>query len=92
MAKIEDRLRALENQKRPRSADTDQQSDQYTDQHSDQYSNQYSNQHTSQQSNQQPEHTMDPPTLGHYTVICPSIEQDDSESSSLDTIKYYYKR
>ena len=36
---------------------------------------------------------MDPPnTLGHYTVVCPLIEQDDSELSSLDTIQYYYKR
>ena len=51
MAKLEDWLKALENQKRPWSADTSQYSD------------------------QQPKHTIDPSnSLGHYTIICPSIK------------------
>ena len=59
IAKLEDRLRALENQKQPRSADT----------------NQHNNRQSTQQSDQQPRHIIDPPNaLGCYSVLCPLIE------------------
>jgi hypothetical protein len=70
MAKLEDRLKILENRKRLRSDDPED-----------------------NQPEHQPEHSMGPPSsLGRYSVIRPSIELDESESSSSETIRHPHKR
>jgi hypothetical protein len=72
MAKLEDRLRALENRKRPRSTDTESQPERQPD---DDYD--------------EPTH---PSSLGRYSIVRPSIELEDSESSSSGTIQRPNKR
>jgi hypothetical protein len=80
MARLEDRLKALENRKRPRSATTprsaatEHQLERQLDPH-------------------EPEHSANPSSVSrHYPLIRPSIELDDSESSSSDTMHQYKRR
>ena len=105
MAKLEDRLKALENRKRPRSHDPGQ-----PNQQASQQSNQQTSQQPSQQASQQPDLDPNPQprqqsehqsrgsearlssSLGRHSVIRPSIESDSSESSSSDTIRHRHKR
>jgi hypothetical protein len=78
MARLEDRLRALENRKHPRSTGTE-----------DQLNRQLSRQLNSSE----PEYSVHLSNVSrHYSVIQPSIELDDSESSSSDTILHQHKR
>ena len=94
IAKLEGRLRALDDQRRPRSTDTDRQSNQPSDRLSNRQSDRQSNQQPDRQSDyEEPEHTMVPlSSLGRYSVIRPSIESDEDESSSSDTIRHRHKR
>ena len=62
MARMEDRLRLLENRKRQRSTEDDY------------------------PSNSIERRTSHPSTLGNYSVVRSSLELEDSESSSSDTI------
>jgi hypothetical protein len=78
MARLEDRLRALENRKHPRSIGTE-----------DQLNHQLSRQLDSSE----PERSVHLSNASqHYSAIQPSIELDNSESSSSDTILHQHKR
>ena len=78
MARLEDRLKALENRKRPRSTGTEDQLDRQLSRQLD-----YS----------EPKRSANPSNASrHHSIIRPSIELDDSESSSSDTIPHQHKR
>ena len=75
MARLEDRLKALENRKRPRSTgteDLDRQLDGQPDGQPDRQLDPYELERSS--------------TSRHHSIIQPSIELDDSDSSSSDTM------
>jgi hypothetical protein len=79
MAKLEDRLKALEKRKRPRSRDPDDR-----------------DQQASLQPELLPEHQSSSyrarqPSSLHYSIH-PSVELDDSESSSPDIVRHRHKR
>ena len=82
MARLEDRLRALESRKRPRSTTTEDQLDRQLD----------------GQPDGQPDRQPDPyelersSTSRHHSIIQPSIELDNSNSSSSDTMLHQHKR
>jgi hypothetical protein len=86
MARLEDRLRALENRKRPRSTGTEDQLDHQLDRQLDR-------QPSRQLDPSEPERSANLSNASrHHSIIRPSIELDDSESSSSDTIPHQYKR
>ena len=72
MARLEDRLRALESRKRPRSTTTEDQLDRQLDGQPDRQPDPYELERSS--------------TSRHHSIIQPSIELDDSDSSSSDTM------
>ena len=81
MARLEDRLKALENRKRPRSTgteDLDRQLDGQPDGQPDRQPDPYELERSS--------------TSRHHSIIQPSIELDDSDSSSSDTMLHQHKR
>ena len=78
MARLEDRLKALENRKRPRSTGTEDQLDRQLSRQLD-YSKPERSIHHSNASQ-------------HHSIIRPSIELDDLKSSSSNTIPHQYKR
>ena len=86
MARLEDWLRALESRKRPRSTTTEDQLDRQLDGQPD------------GQPDRQPDRQPDPyklersNTLKHHSIIQLSIELDDSNFSSSDTIHQYKRR
>jgi hypothetical protein len=82
MARLEDRLRALENRKRPRSTGTEDQLDRQLDR-----------QPSRQLDPSEPERSANLSNASrHHSIIRPSVGLDDSESSSSDTIPHQYKR
>ena len=83
MAWLEDRLKALENRKRPRLYDTE---DNTEDQPEDQPEGQPEEQ-PEDQSGHRPSRS-----TGRHVSVYPSIELSDSESSSSDTIRHYHKQ
>ena len=78
MARLEDRLKALESQKRPRFTTTEDQLDRQLDGQPDRQPDPYKLERSS--------------TSRHHSIIQPSIELDNSNSSSSDTMLHQHKR